>query len=230
MQKCLAVAVLAAASFGASADVIEGLTFSVVTDLDYFRPPVPYGYVVGGGDAVLMNWSNAEWEHGFSEFDLRRAASASTATLSYVFRDAAVGFGASPTGALAGATLDLASYVGDNRAAVTDYGLGFGPSFARLALDALAPGARVSLDVTSLYNAFVARGDAAFGVRLKAFGGAFSSGSTTARATFTDFSLTVTPLVSAVPEPATWALFTAGLAVLGGVAARRRAAGPSQAD
>lgn len=197
---------------------VDGLAFSIVTDLDYAAPR-PYGYLqpaarVGSYGALL------EWQIGVAEFDLRGLA-AGDATLSFHYATGARNDPAGSADRAPRGEITVNAYSGDNVAAVSDYGA---PSLGTLGSFDLATrtvGDVFTFDVTSLLSGAVARGDHALGIRLIP-----QYTRQVADFTFTTYDSFVLGVVSAVPEPARGTLLLAGLGVTGWLAGRRRGAAP----
>lgn len=211
MRQTLVAMALSAASIGAWAQTqIDGLTFSVTTDSDYFQPePYQYGYVTPGPVATSGMWGNSsEWIAARSEFDLTGQTFASNVTLSIQFLNTSSStYPPIPSGIPV--PMSLRWYTGDNQARLQDWGIAATP-IGTLDVSTFTAGQFLSFDVTTIFNAAVARGDAALGIAIdnRSIPNQFAS--------FRDFSLTV----SAVPEPSNYAFMLAGMALLG--LARRR--------
>jgi hypothetical protein len=210
MRSLLMAVALSVASVGALAQTqIQGQTFAVTADQSFGLPGGPYGYVTMAEPVTAGMWGeSSEWIAARSEFDLAGQQAAGSVWLSFHFLDmlAPAAYGPIP--------MALGWYTGDNAATVSDFNPGL-YGLATLDLAGLGAGEIVHFDVTSLFNEAVVRGDAAFGVGIdnRTLPNTF--------ARFESFTLTV----SAVPEPATYALMLGGLAMVGVVARRRRLPG-----
>lgn len=211
----IAAAVLT--TFGAQASiVVPGQAFTFVTDEDY---PF-YGYIMSGA-AENGNFANTEWESGFAEIDLAGLNYSPFAALSFRYASCFINNARcrSDQFPLASGVASFTEYVGDNAASTTDYpshGVG---TIGSLNLAGTSTNIGLSYDVTSLYNAAIARGDAAFGVHVTIPGGRFDSAPVNEFVTFDSFALIVSP----IPEPSTYILMIAGLCAVGATSRRRRA-------
>jgi hypothetical protein len=215
MKTLFATAALCAASLGcfAQSNEIRGLTFSVTTDTDYYRPPpFQYGYVTRDRATAGMWGSQAEWIAARSEFDLTGQQAAGSVVLSFQAVSVTRRHDFAP------ALIRVGTYAGNNLAELNDFTPTWQGALPGIDLATFAAGTLYTFDVTALYNAAIARGDFAFGVGIdnREFADTFAA--------FDGFTLAV----AAVPEPQTWALMLAGGAALGlGRLARRRMAGPT---
>jgi hypothetical protein len=204
MRKLLIGAALGLASIVAMAQTtVSGLSFSVTTDVDYDPTNPATGYVTQGGSSATagMYGYQAEWVAARSEFDLAGEQTASSVVLSFVLTSVS-----RPEEQLGTAAfMPVRAYIGDNTASLSDFTPTWTGDIGSVDFGTLAVGSVLSFDVTSLFNAAVARGDAAFGVGIdnRTVPDSFAS--------FNDFSLAVT----AVPEPGTCALMFAGLFAVG---------------
>lgn len=223
MKQFLTAATLAVLAGTALADTttVNGLTFNVTVDADFFNPPpgkqYGYSYVTVGNQSTAGMWGNfSEWEVLRSEFNITNLDSASSATLSFRFKGSYLGqnfnpsYPPNPT-----FSVGVGTYFGDNQAQVGDYYASLGSGLASIQYYPLAVDTVFTFDVTSQFQAALAAGAPALGVGMNIF-------TPDKFASFDNFTLTVTN----VPEPSTYALMFAGLGLLG-VAHRRKA--PSHA-
>jgi len=222
MRNLLVGVVLGVGSIGgvlAQDAVVQGLTFTVWTDHDYDLVPGKLYGTVALGDASVFTAGLGEWSVGFSEFNLAGMKASDSVVLKF---DAGTTWAYQGDVIPAFGNLALTEYVGNNVASVSDYGTSTSVgSIGSFQIESRAPGDQLSFDVTNLYNAAIARGDAAFGVRFNIpTGGTFWGGSLFGEANYNNMSLTV----AAVPEASTWALMLGGLALIG-FAKRRRVSG-----
>ena len=203
--------------------VVQGLTFTVWTDHDYDLVPGKLYGTVATGEASVFTAGLGEWSVGFSEFNLAGLQASDSVVLKF---DAGTTWAYQGDVIPALGSLALTEYVGDNAATVSDYGMSTSvASIGSFQIESQAPGDQLSFDVTSLYNAAIARGDAAFGVRFNIpTGGTFWGGSLFSAASYNNVSLTV----AAVPEGSTWALMLGGLALIAFAKRRRVSGGPTQ--
>ena len=206
---------LTAASAAASAQTMQGMGFTFTTDGDY---PV-YGYVTPG--AHSGNYGGLEFDIALAEIDLSGLTQSSSATLSLHYASGALYHygGNTPYALPATGRVTLMQYTGDNVAATSDYRAPNQGTVGSFELQTVGVGNRVSFDVTGLYNAAIARGDPAFGLKILMDG--FYGGAPIADefAYYDDITLTVaTPLV---PEPSTWMLMFAGIVTIGTLVRRQ---------
>lgn len=207
----LGITLAGAFTIAHAATSVQGLTFTTVTDFDY-----PQCCYLEQGHAAIGSYANDERKQGFSEFNLAgMAAGAATVSFRYVSFAASSYSG---TTYPATGTVTLSAYQGDNVASVLDYGqnalVGVVGSFD---ITAYQPGDLVTLDISSFYNAALAGGWAALGLRLSAVSPPLYNFNTYGFVTYDSFTL------AAVPEPGTWAMTFGGLGLMCLVACRRKA-------
>jgi hypothetical protein len=196
-------ALCAVTALSSAMSTIDGKTFSVTTDTDYYSEH-PYGYITS--DATAGMWGHlSEWIVVRSEFDLAGSKTAQNAILSFTFNSVYnIRWGAEFDYDL---VLPVTAYVADNIASVSDYtplGRNVIGEFHTLPL---VRGDTISFDVTDLFNAAVRRGDAGMGVGIDQL---FAS-DTFVYFENNSFKLSVVP---EVPEPSTYAFMLAGIALL----------------
>ena len=222
MRNLIAAAICAALTAGASAASINGLTFSVTADEDYYLPePYSYGYVtLGSGGAEAGMWGyNSEWIAARSEFDLTGISRVSTATLTFMYYQSSSSQPATPGYPDSGFSERIFTYMGDNQAEKHD----FTPNGASTIGSIDGIGATLlhntvlTFDVASQVNAILGGGGDSLGVGI-------NWSAADHFASYGNFVLTVTP----VPEPQTYAMLAAGLALLGAVRARQAAKAETQ--
>jgi hypothetical protein len=192
---------------------IDGVVFTVTTDVDYYTPPVPYGYVTVTDSPNVGMWGHlSEWQVGRAEYMLEGLDAVTNATFSFTL-DARYGFSDLDYIFNSSALLRVDTYVADGKPVVYDYAPASGLSYVGSFEFGTSPlGTVVTFDVTEALSAAIARGDKAFGMGLTQMVYADKF------ARLSGLTLTVTP----VPEPSTYAMLLGGLALIGVMRKRRR--------
>ena len=201
-------ALLVACGAGYAQSTLNGLSFTVAADTDYFSGHGGYVTLAAPNATAGMYGYASQWLAARSEFDLSGQQNAAAVILSFTL----TGTTRPPNQQGTAGTMPVRAYIGDDMAEVSDFIPTWTGDIGTADFGGLPTGTVLTYDVTALFNAALARGDAAFGV------GIDSRVIPDSFATYADFTLSV----SAVPEPATSALLLAGLAGLVAVTRRRR--------
>ena len=209
MRKMMAGAALVLACGATYAQTtLNGLSFTVSADTDYFSGHGAYVTLASPTATAGMYGYASQWLVARSEFDLTGQQAAGSVFLSFKL----AGTSRPPEQLGTSGFMPVRSYIGDDLAQGSDFAPTWTGDIGNADFGSLAAGSLLSFDVTSLFNAAIARGDAAFGVGIdsKVIPNSF--------AYYSDFALSV----SAVPEPGTAALMLVGLGSVLALARRRR--------
>lgn len=211
------VVVLAVAAPATAATITQGFTFTVADSGgnlagNHFHSNTGGSFGNAAGQAEVGGLGG-EVIRGLSEYNLTGLSAATSAFVTFTISREGGLFSQSPfTG-----PITVVAYQGNNTEDLSDFQA---TALATIGTFTLSPttndvGNVFSLDITSVFNSFIARNSNSLGIRLQ------GNGSNQAW-TFNQFRLTTdNQATGGVPEPATWAMMLLGFGGMG-YAMRRR--------
>jgi len=219
-------ALVVAFGFSASASaalITNGFTFAVASSGGdqsvgtHFHSNTGGAYGNPAGKAEVGRYSSEE-VRGLSEYNLTGQTSATSAFVTFdVFKAGGLFSGANDTPFTG--TIAVEAYAGNNLENISDYQAASIGSVGSFLTTGLLVGNVLSFDITSIFNTAIAASDTSLGIRLRAI----PLNPNSQAWTFDSFRLT-TDNQSTLPEPASLALFSIGLAGWGATRRRKLAA------